>query len=360
MGHDVRTCMADLKNKRSEGFDRIPVCCILDARESLLTQMSLLFEKIYATGKIPEQWKVSKIIPTHKKGSKTEIENYRPIANLCSASKVFEKLVLKQIHYLETTNKLDLTGKHQHGFKRNKSTATAAALLQSVISRAADDKCYVVMASLDLSMAFDMVNTNLLVKRLRIMGMPNDVINLIREWLIGRSFYVQVGQDCSTLFDSDVGTIQGSILGPVLYAIFVSPIFDIQNLVNFADDNFCVVWNKDLVLLIEDLERRLEMIVKWLKDSGLVVNESKTEICLFHSNDQPQIMVKLQGSAIQSKKFMNVLGVTFDSKLNWGIHVAKTISKAKKALYALKMIKKFFTKNEMRKLLDSNFYSILY
>ena len=69
-----------------------------------------------------------------KKGNKTEIENYRPIANLCSASKIFEKLILKQIHYLESTNKLDLTGKNQHGFKRSKSTATASALLQSVIT----------------------------------------------------------------------------------------------------------------------------------------------------------------------------------------------------------------------------------
>ena len=357
---DVELCMADLKNKNSEGYDRIPVCCLLDAREPLLNPMADLFSKIYSTGKIPEQWKVSKIIPTHKKGSKNIIENYRPIANLCSGSKIFEKLILKQIHYLESTNKLDLTGKHQHGFKRNKSTATAGALLQSIISRAADDKCYVVMASLDLSMAFDMVNTNLLIKRLRIMGMPNDIINLIREWLVGRSFYVQVGEDCSRLFDSDVGTIQGSILGPVLYAIFVSPLFDIQSLINFADDNFCVIWNRDLASLIEDLEQRLEMIVKWLRDSGLVVNEAKTEICLFHTNDQPLVTIMLQDSEILSKKSMNVLGVTFDSKLNWSIHVANSISKANKALFALRLIKKFFTDTEMRTLLDYNFYSILY
>ena len=107
-----------------------------------------LFDKIYKTKLIPEQWKVSKIIPTFKKGDKTLIENYRPIANLCSTSKVFEKLILKQIHYLETTNKLDLTGKQQHGFKRSKSTATAGALLQSLISRAADDDQYVVIINM--------------------------------------------------------------------------------------------------------------------------------------------------------------------------------------------------------------------
>jgi hypothetical protein len=145
------------------------------------------------------------------------------------------------------------------------------------------------MASLDLNMAFDLVNAELLVKRLKIMGMPNDLIKLIREWLAWRSYYVQVGEESSVLFDSNTGTIQGSVLGPVLCALFVSPLFDLDDLVNFADDNFCVEWNKNLPLLIYNLEKCLEMITKWLKESGLVVNESKTEVCLFHKNDQPLI-----------------------------------------------------------------------
>ena len=233
---DVKECLNDLKTKKCEGFDRIPVCTLYDARVPLLAPLSSLFNKIYSSCSLPEQWKVSKIIPILKKGCKTEIENYRPIANLCSASKIFEKLILKQIHYLESVNKLDLTGKQQHGFKKNKSTATAGALLQSIIARAADSNCYVVMASMDLSMAFDLVNTNLLIKRLKVMGFPSDLINLIREWLVGRSFYVQVGEDHSAMFDSDVGTIQGSILGPILYALFISPLFDLTQLTNFADD----------------------------------------------------------------------------------------------------------------------------
>ena len=120
------------------------------------------------------------------------------------------------------------------------------------------------------------------------------------------------------------------------------------------------MWDRNLVALIENLEKRLEMIVKWLKGSGLVVNESKTEICLFHTNDQPQIRIKLQDSIVLSKKSMNVLGVIFDSKLTWSIHIANAIGKAKKALFALRLIKRFFTKAEMRTLLDSNFYSVLF
>ena len=90
--------------------DQIPVCVLRDARDTLL--------EIYHSEKIPEQWKVAKVIPTFKKGSKNAIENYRPISNLCSGSKIFEKLILKQIHYFEVTNKLDLTGKRQHGLKK--------------------------------------------------------------------------------------------------------------------------------------------------------------------------------------------------------------------------------------------------
>ena len=139
---DVKCCLYDLSNKKCEGFDRIPVCSLYDARAVLFKPLSILFDKIYKTCSIPEQWKISKIIPIYKKGNKSEIENYRPIANLCSASKIFEKLILKQIHCLESTNKLGLTGKNQHGFKCNKSTATAGALLQSIIAHAADEKCF--------------------------------------------------------------------------------------------------------------------------------------------------------------------------------------------------------------------------
>ena len=92
------------------------------------------------------------------------------------------------------------------------------------------------MSSLDLSMAFDLVNTGLLLKRLKVMGFPPDLIVLIKEWLEGRMCYVLVEDDCSALFDCNIGTIQGSVLGPILYALFVSPLFDLTQLTNFADD----------------------------------------------------------------------------------------------------------------------------
>ena len=129
--------------------------------------------------KIPEQWRISKVIPLLKKGNLSKIENYRPIANLCSTSKIFEKLILMRLSQLESIKNLSFTGKSQYSFKKNHSTATIGLILQSLISNALIENKFALMASLDLSAAFDVVNIGLLRKRLDIVGIPADVVSLI-------------------------------------------------------------------------------------------------------------------------------------------------------------------------------------
>jgi hypothetical protein len=187
-----------------------------------------------------------------------------------------------------------------------------------------------------------------------------DVIELIKNWLSCQQCYVNVKGTCSNVYNCFSGTVQGSILGPFLYAVYVSPLFDLQKLTNFADDNFIVRWNRQIEVLIDDMEKSLEMITKWFRDSGLKVNESKTEICLFHRMDYPPIVIKIGDSTIKTSKSMNVLGVIFDSKLQWSLQVANSINKSKSALHAIKLIKGFFTPNELLTLITSNFYSVLY
>ena len=211
------------------------------------------------------------------------------------------------------------------------------------------------MASVDLSAAFDVVNIDLLIDRLRIIGLPRDVVGLIRCWLKERSFYVETNGITSMFYDINSGTIQGSILGPILYAIYVSPLFDLTDLSNFADDNFAITWNPCKQNAINEMQTKLEIITTWLKKSGLKVNESKTELCLFFKRE-----IILNNVSVKSKTSMNVLGVYFDSKLTWSKHIANTIHKANLALHAIRLIKKYFNSTEIRQLLTSNFYSVLY
>ena len=120
------------------------------------------------------------------------VENYRPISNLCSASKIFEKLILLKLQKLEKQFNIDLTGKPQHGFKPKHSTTTASLLLQTLLARSTNANKYALMASLDLSAAFDVVNVELLLKRLSVIGLPLDIIEIVSNWLKVRYLYVTI------------------------------------------------------------------------------------------------------------------------------------------------------------------------
>ena len=114
-------------------------------------------------------------------------------------------------------------------------------------------------------------------------------------------------------------------MGPILYAIYVAPLLDLTDLSNFADDNFILSIHKIKEQAIESIEIKLKIIIKWLTDSGLKVNEQKTELCLFYRRDTPPIEITIGNDILKSKTEMNVLGVIFDSKLTWSSHVSKQI-----------------------------------
>ena len=128
----------------------------------------------------------------------------------------------------------------------------------------------------------------------------------------------------------------------------------------FADDKFPLASHSDLNTLIIEFEEKLRQISKWLKDSGMKINESKTELCLFHWNDHAPITITLNGISLKSKSSINVLGVQFDCKLSWCDQVNKAINKSKKTLHAINLIKKYFKADELKGLLTSNYSSVLY
>ena len=107
------------------------------------------------------------------------------------------------------------------------------------------------------------------------------------------------------------------------------------------------------------MEEKLENTVSWLKKSGMKVNEAKTGLCLFNSRDAAPIFIKFNGVSIVSNK-SNILGVTFDQKLQWSDHIAHCIQKSSKALNAIRIIRRFFTTKELLQIITSNFYSVLY
>ena len=120
------------------------------------------------------------------------------------------------------------------------------------------------------------------------------------------------------------------------------------------------MYNRNREVLIELMERKLGVIINWLQNSGMKVNEQKTDLCLFYRGDTTPISINLNNKEIKSNNTINVLGVIFDSKLQWADHIAHAITKSYSALNAIRIIKKFFTRTELFELITSNFYSLLY
>ena len=357
----VAKIMDDLKPKRCQGFDRCPVVLLKDGKNELLKIITIMMRKVIKTGIVPEQWKIAKVIPLHKRGDTKKVENYRPISNLSAITKVFERLILWRIQYIEKEENCDITGAAQHGFKKNRSTETACLDIQSRIAQECDKGNYVTMSSLDLSSAFDVVDQKLLIKRMEILGFPNEILLVVANWLKDRHFYCEVNGKNSVMMAMESGTIQGSILGPVLFAIFISPMEDVvEGLATYADDNYKISAGITETISLTRCVKGSEDMVKWMNGSGLSVNSTKTEICTFHRKDIRINQVVLNGVVVTVKQEIKVLGLIFDSKLSWTQQVGKAITSANNAKQAIKLLSGYFNTEELLKLATAYFYSRLY
>jgi len=165
--------------------------------------------------------------------------------------------MLERIRNIELEKNWNLSGRTQHGFKKGRSTVTAALELQDCIARAMDEDNYVAVASMDLSAAFDVLNIDLLLLRMRRTGLPRDVLDLVSAWLRNRIAYVEVDSDCSEFFSILFGSGQGSILGPILFNFYVAPLVILKEIITYADDNYQSGISKDKQTALADLQKKV-------------------------------------------------------------------------------------------------------
>ena len=144
--------------------------------------------------------------------------------------------------------------------------------IQNKIAKALDNNEYAAVVSLDLSAAFDVVDHTLLLKRLQILNLPDKIISLLKAWLSNRKMYVDVNGKCSVFTDIIAGTLQGSCLGPILFALFISPMFEFYDGFTYADDNYTIECHKSLQTCLGRVKMKAESLMNWLKDSGMQVN----------------------------------------------------------------------------------------
>jgi len=307
---------------------------------------------------IPSNWRIAKLIPVYKKGPRMSIENYRPISNICTLSKVYERLILGYISDLEKRSGTSLSGSHQHGFVKYRSTSSACLSLQNKLAKILGNKKYAVLYSTDLSAAFDMLNPELFKLRTTNMGLPKILINILYDYLKNRTAYVEIGNETSDLFDIILGCVQGSVLGPIIFNIFMRPLADeIENVTSYADDTYGVIELDTLDLAL--VSTKVLDHLKWLRQSGMLVNEKKTEIMIMHRNEK--IIETFDfGEKVKSISKMSILGIIFNQNLTWAEHVEQNINRCLRIFHGVKIVRKFFNQEKFKQVVTSFLFSKLF
>lgn len=336
-------------------LDPLPTPLLIECLDVLLPSITSLINHSLSSGSFPSIFKSALVKPLLKKPSlnPNDLKNYRPVSNLSFLSKIIEKLVLSQL--LEHLTSKNLLSAFQSAYRSHHSTETALLKILNDILISLDNGKVCILTLLDLSAAFDTIDHEILLTRLHTtFGISEIALSWFRSYLSDRNLTVSVNgllSDSSTL---QFGVPQGSVLGPVLFLLYMQPLFDIvrPHSVNqhaFADDNQLY---KDSTL--EELPRSLISmencildVKHWMTINKLQLNDSKTECMLIRnsriSTDLFPSSLKVGDTDVELVSTVKNLGVTLDCNLTLSAHIQNTCKTAYMQLRQISAIRHFLT-----------------
>lgn len=348
---EVVSALEDLDITASPGSVGISTRILKSCAAELGPTLTCLFNNCLTYAEIPNEWKVAYVTPIYKgKGSKSDICNYRPISILSPISKVFESLISKRIrYYLEVNNILHCS---QYGFRPRHSCELALNTMVDEWRENLDTDNDVVSLFLDLSKAFDTVDHELLINKLKLYNFGDNSRSLISNYLRNRTNQICINGERSKAEKLEVGVPQGSILGPLLFIIFINDMCYLplmSRLLLFADDTTVYLFGKRLEDLISNIEDDLILIYDWLSNNRLLINIPKTQ-AMYLSSKKNNIDLSLHTIHLGNEKirFVNeskLLGVIIDNKLKFSSHISNLCSKINKKTFLLSKSLYLFTDN---------------
>ena len=339
----IANVISNLKIKSSYGYDNISNKLIKLAKGVLTQPLTLISNQILRTGIFPKELKISRVKPLFKSGDPLQFNNYRPVSLLPSLSKIFEHVIFDQIMCYLTEN--SLLSSEQFGFRPGHSTELAALRMVDHIIKQIDNGKLPLCIYIDLSKAFDTLNYDILMSKLEYYGITGKENELLRSYLTGRSQYVEVNGHKSSHLQISTGIPQGSVLGPLLFLIYINDLPNASNIFDmlmYADDTtlFC---NMTDPITVDVINEELSKICDWLGANKLSLNIVKTKYMLYHSINKRVIYPKLKinNNNIDRITQFNFLGVILHERMSWKQHIehirlkiAKTIG----IIYRLKSI----------------------
>ena len=282
---EVLDLISKLESKKSSGHDGLSSKFIKLCSPFLSVILANIFNQSITNGVYPDSLKIARVSPIHKKGDVTDPNNYRPISVLNLLNKIFEKIIHKRLYKYLT--KFNLIYKYQFGFRERYSTMHALVELTDRIKDAIDKKLLTCGIFVDLSKAFDTVNHNILLDKLSHYGIRGNLHNLFSSYLSNRKQFVRVNNVNSDLKDITCGVPQGSVLGPLLFLLYIN---DLANCCPevffriFADDTGIFFHCKDITTLSSLAEKIIQNISRWFECNKLTSNANKTSYIVFRSS----------------------------------------------------------------------------
>ena len=351
--------------KKTCKLDPLPISLLTFCLDSLLPHITRIINTSLQSGNVPLDLKEAHVSPILKKPNLDQnvLKNYRPISNLPFLAKVMERVVITQLNdHLKSQGLLE---KFQSAYKTQHSTETALLKVQTDLLNNIDKGQVSVLALLDLSAAFDTIDHQLLITRLhQHFGLSGSVLSWFESYLSGRIQKIVINDHQSQPMPLKYGVPQGSVLGPVLFSLYIHPLSEIIEKHNFsyhiyADDSqlYKSSHPSNIDNIASSLNNCIEEIASWMNTNKLKLNEEKTEILLFGTT---QKLKKVQTSSISIcntdipiKTKARNLGVIFDSQLSMDNHVSTVRKTCYTQLRRIAHIRQYITEDTTKKLVCS-------
>ena len=300
---EIRKLISDAPSKSCK-LDPLPTWFLKLCLDVLVSVITSIINKSLSSGTVPSGMKSAHVRPLLKKAGldPENLKNYRPVSNLTYLSKLLERVVASRLeHHLSTNH---LYNKMQSAYRKSHSTETALLKVTSDILEAIDSGSSCVLVLLDLSTAFDTIDHSILIQRLQgYFGITGTSLNWFRSYLSQRSQSVVIGNEKSAPLRLEYGVPQGSVLGPVLYSLYTTPLsrhVQSHNILHhfYADDSQLYNVFKSLPVEVQksicDMEGCLETVRSWMSANKLKLNRDKTEIITFSSKYRPSKKLSLK------------------------------------------------------------------